>query len=526
MPKSSVVLERSRCNHVLFTTVIRMSAVCCQRFAARVRGRTLGRLIAMVAAALTALVVFAGPAAAHVELSSSDPVNVSRVSGPIKAIRLTFSAAADAVPEDFELRGPSDTEIEITAIENESDTVLVVTPAVTLENGRNRLTWAIRSGDSHTMTGTIAFTITGEDLAAGGVPGAVTESLAGSDSVIDAAEPAESGGSGSSKGPADHLATASRWLVYAGIFLCVGGLAYLAWVHRGTAAEGRRLVFYVRRAALVVIAGAIVEWFAQVAVFAGGDLSGVRDAGAWLDLAGSGFGKGTALRLLGAGLVLAFVRIDIDHPFRFNDLEDLGFDGLLQPGTGGVATIEVAPLARLRVEASPMALLGAAGLVVSEAFIGHTATVSPRFLVLVSDAGHLVAAAAWSGGVLMLAMTLRRRHRRKDPLDARLLATRFSVMATWAIAVVAATGLALSWAILGEVGALWATEFGRVLVAKLVVVGVLLAIGAHNHRVLVPAMTDGDRSADERFRRTVGVEALLFGVVLLLSAVLVVSNPS
>jgi copper transport protein len=99
-------------------------------------------------------------------------------------------------------------------------------------------------------------------------------------------------------------------------------------------------------------------------------------------------------------------------------------------------------------------------------------------------------------------------------------------MAGWSLVGVAATGLILGWAILGEVSALWSTEFGRLLSAKVAVVIVIAAIGAHNHRVLVPALGGKSPDVDERFRRTVTAEAVLFAAVLVLTALLVVSNPT
>jgi len=50
--------------------------------------------------------------------------------------------------------------------------------------------------------------------------------------------------------------------------------------------------------------------------------------------------------------------------------------------------------------------------------------------VVMSDAVHMVAAGIWIAGVWLLAWTLWRRRRRGEPLDARLVATRFSVIAT------------------------------------------------------------------------------------------------
>jgi copper transport protein len=481
--------------------------------------------MALVIAALGLLNVMltATPAAAHVELASSDPQNVSTVAGPLSVVRLTYSAAADPVSDQFTLRDASDAEVRIASVEKESSTVLVVRTSDPLPIGRARLSWAIRSGDSHTMTGSVSFTVI-EPTGSGDVALPVAEPSATDRADTSSVTPG--------RGASDHLATVSRWAVYGAAFLCVGGLAYLAWVHRGTEDEGRRAVFYVRRAAVIVIIAAVVEWLTQLVVARSGDVWAVLSVSTWRDQLGTGFATGTALRLVGAALVLAFLRIDHaqheEHRFWGTDLEpDGGPDQVERPGGGvGVVTRPGARLMRLRVEASPVAFIGAAALVVSEAFIGHTATVDPRFVVLVADAGHLLGGAAWVAGGLMLVLTLHRRHRRRQPLDARILATRYAVMATWALVAVTVTGVALSWSILREPSALWATEFGRLLLAKLAVVAVVVAIGAHNHRVLVPTLAEGDDAAAHRFRRFLSAEVALFGTILLLTALLVVANPT
>ena len=108
---------------------------------------------------------------------------------------------------------------------------------------------------------------------------------------------------------------------------------------------------------------------------------------------------------------------------------------------------------------------------------------------------------------------------------AELLATRFSVLATWSLVAVALSGTILAWAILEQPSALWESEFGRLLLAKVVVVIVIGSIGLHNQRVLLPALASGDESSEQRFRRTIAIESLLFVVVLLITSLLVIANP-
>jgi len=90
---------------------------------------------------------------------------------------------------------------------------------------------------------------------------------------------------------------------------------------------------------------------------------------------------------------------------------------------------------------------------------------------------------------------------------------------------VALSGTVLAWAILEQPSALWASEFGRLLLAKVVVVIAIGGIGLHNHRVLLPALVSGTESSEQRFRRTIAIESLLFVVVLLITSLLVIANP-
>jgi len=489
-----------------------------RRFAAAV--------LALVIAAIVSI-VGASPVWAHIDLADSDPQNVSTVDEPVELVRLTFTGAADPAVDQFAIEDPDGNAVPITSIAPEGDgATLIVTPAHPLAGGRHRVTWAIRSDDAHTMNGTIAFTVT-----AAAVPAAVGEADDVPSSTIEA-PPITAIAAASPTQGAERVATVARWLVYTALLFCVGGLGYLTWVHRGSAAEGRRLAFLIRRAAVVVAAGALLEFLAQIIVFDGGSVGAVFSPAAWGDVLGASFGTGTLLRLAGAALVLAFLRIDLDHTFVLDGA--IGFDELSardlalldEPGTGVATKLAptAPPLVRLRVEASPVAFVGAALLVASEGFLGHTATTQPRLLVVASDAGHLVAGGLWAAGAVMLAATISRRHRRGLPLDARLLATRFSVVATWSLVGVAITGMALAWGILGDLSALWTTTFGQVLLVKVAVVAVIGALGGYNKKVLVPALIEGGEDADHQFRRTVTAEAALFGVVLALTAVLVASS--
>jgi len=458
------------------------------------------------------------PASAHTELEGSDPQHTATVTGPVTRVRLAFTADADPVADEFSIRDANDTEIAIAAVVNRSPTAVVVKTEQPLPSGTNRVYWALRGADGHVLTGAIVFTV---DPAAS--PAATTATDGRS-----AAAYSSSDSGAPTTGLAELLAHLARWLVYLSVLFCIGGLGYLAWVHRGSPAEGRRLVFYVRRAAVVTLVASVLAWGTELIVYDLGSITGLVSVDVWADLLSSNFALGTLCRLAGAGLVLCFLTIRLDEDFI--DPFTPGPPPTRSPGGESSVAIEerVEPrtLSRLRVDASPVALVGGVLLVLSEAFLGHTASVDPRALVLASDAVHVTTAGLWATGAFMLAATIRSRRRRAEPLDARLLATRFSIVATWALVAVAITGAALAWAILGEVVGLWETAFGRLLVLKLLVVAGIAGIGAYNHRVMVPALIRGDEAADERFGVLVSVEAALFGIVLLVTALLVAASPT
>ncbi len=465
------------------------------------------------------LVIFASaPASAHVNLTLSDPANVSTLAGPVDRIRFTFSGPVEPVADQFELRNADGTALGIASVATDGDNVVVLTPSATMPLGRNKATWALRGSDGHSMTGTIAFTVSvpvgSTILPQSGAT--VTESTVNASTEISADS---SAAATNSMDRAESVATLARWIVYASLLFCVGGLGYLAWVHRGSAAEGRQLVFYVRRAALVVIVFSAVEWATQLIVYDFGRLSALVSPSVWINLLGSGFGAGILLRVVGAGLVIGFLKIDIDR-----DPGGTGYEPIIE-SPGGVAT-KSPLLTRLRVEASPFAFIGAFALLVSELFIGHTSSTDPRLLVGVGNMIHMAAGGLWAAGSFMLASTLWRRHRRGVPLDARLLATRFSVVAAWSLVAVAVSGVVLAWTIIGSIGGFWQTDFGRLLLLKVAFVAAVAAMGAYNHRVLVPALVDDAESDGVRFRRAITIEAALFSVILLVTSLLVVANPN
>ncbi|WP_434975245.1 copper resistance CopC/CopD family protein [Streptomyces bauhiniae] len=97
-------------------------------------------------------------------------------------------------------------------------------------------------------------------------------------------------------------------------------------------------------------------------------------------------------------------------------------------------------------------------------------------LAIASTTLHLLATATWLGGLAALLLTLR------APAVLPQVVTRFSRLALTSVIVLVVTGVYQSWRGLGTWQALTDTTYGRVLLAKLVAVGVLLGAAAWSRR--------------------------------------------
>jgi putative copper export protein len=314
-------------------------------------------------------------------------------------------------------------------------------------------------------------------------------------------------------------------------------------VYRGSRSESRRIVGIVRGAAVTVGVLALGAAVVEVVVSAGGSWGSVLDPAAWTDGLSGGFGIATLLRLLGAAAVAWFLTGSVERVRTPSPEPTGGTDGGGSPvgpadagsggAAGGVAVAQRVVRRRrnrddlVRVLPSPLAWLGVVALLASETFTGHTAATEPRWLIAASDVTHLAGAGVWAAGAALLCWTFwqRSRVRPGDPLAGSVL--RFSTLAGWALLAVTVTGVIQGGLILGSVGALTSTTFGRVLALKVLVVAAIAWTGWWNRRHLVPEFEDGAPSsaAVRQLRMSLTAETVGFLVVVALTAVLVVSSP-
>jgi copper resistance protein D len=133
-------------------------------------------------------------------------------------------------------------------------------------------------------------------------------------------------------------------------------------------------------------------------------------------------------------------------------------------------------------------LLVMAGIALSLSLTGHAADWGDVTLAVAVDWAHAVAASAWTGGLIALALVAGRREAPWPRESLAAVAPRFSRLAGLCLLVVAVTGSYNAWTQLGGVSRLVTTAYGRVLIAKLAVVAALVWLGAVNRYVLLPRL--------------------------------------
>lgn len=164
------------------------------------------------------------------------------------------------------------------------------------------------------------------------------------------------------------------------------------------------------------------------------------------------------------------------------------------------ALFKVAPPRLSRWLQAGAILLGAGflGLLASSGHAGATGG-SLGAVHWIADALHLVAAGAWLGGLVPLALLLAAASRDDDEAATQIATRathRFSALGIICVATILLTGIVNSLVLVGSVSALVETGYGRVLLIKIAVFLVMVALAADNlldlrHRVhQTPFMRD------------------------------------
>ena len=182
-------------------------------------------------------------------------------------------------------------------------------------------------------------------------------------------------------------------------------------------------------------------------------------------------------------------------------------------------------------------LLAAAAFIAFLAWAGHGAAsedVPFDAIHLPADILHLLAAGAWLGALLPLALFLVQARRDGSPevvTVARAATQRFSVLGLSCVGTLLVTGVVNTWFLSGSIPALLGTLYGQLLLVKMALFAAMIAVASVNQRSLLPCLADGARENTLRVRacwqlgRNASIEASLGIFVLAVVGIIGVLPP-
>jgi putative copper export protein len=160
---------------------------------------------------------------------------------------------------------------------------------------------------------------------------------------------------------------------------------------------------------------------------------------------------------------------------------------------------------------------------VSAALLGHPAAVTQvPLLALGVDATHVLGAGGWAGTIVVIAMAalpqlLRMPHEHRLPLVRSMLRA-FTPLALTCAVMLVLTGAASALLQLGNLWLVFSSDYGSILVRKVVLVLLMAVLGAYHWRIAQPFLTT-ERSFT-LLRRSLAVDVALVLMILILTSIL------
>jgi copper resistance protein D len=173
-------------------------------------------------------------------------------------------------------------------------------------------------------------------------------------------------------------------------------------------------------------------------------------------------------------------------------------------------------------------IIFAASLLGGLAFAGHAIGGQgiEGFVHPVADVLHLIAAAAWVGALVPLALLLSLTGEDAEALArARTATLRFSTLGIVSVATLLITGIINSWYLVGSISALNQSDYGRLLLIKIILFATMVGIAALNWSQLTPRLVQNvdiatAQKARRELRRNAAIEALIGAFIISIVAML------
>ncbi len=396
----------------------------------RVRRRT-RRALVFVVVTFTVLFALAAPAFAHAVLEDTSPAASASLNVAPKSVTLTFSEHVDVRSDGIRVFDSNGNTISTGSPRHpngNSDAVEVSLPK--LNKGLYTVAWQATSADSHPVQG--AFTWGYQADASGKAAQAQTANVS----------KAEHGDR-----TVGVLLGVMRFGVFVGLALLLGAGWFAAYLWP----EGRAVlrVRQLLKGSLVLTAVSTIGGFLLQGPYTSdkglGEVFSTNQMSAVWD---TRFGKVWVARLVLLVLAALLLRMMVRHrgPLPGWWFAAAGAVGLALSATPGLA--------------------------------GHASTGRWTALALPADMFHVLAMSVWLGGLVMLAIA------RTDEHSYARVAERFSGLALGAVVLITATGTFQAIRQLQPFSALWDSNYGRILILKLIGFAAILLIAAWSRRLV------------------------------------------
>ncbi|PAZ09441.1 hypothetical protein CLM62_46970 [Streptomyces sp. SA15] len=421
-----------------------------QTIAPRVR-----TLLLLLLAATGLLLSSAAPASAHAALTGSDPQQGAVVDKAPTQVSLTFSEQVSTSADSLRVLDPQGKPVQRGKPSNVSGTTYTVQLHSGLPDGTYTVTYQVVSADSHPVSGAYTFSI--------GAPSSTSVSVSSQ----------TAGG-----GVVGWLYGFGRYVSYAGFIVLVGGAAFvLACWQRGSGVRAvQRLVV---SGWLALTSATLLLLLLRGSYTGTGKVGDIFD----LDLLGQVLQTKTGAALVSRLLLLAAAALFIAVLFgayekrEDEEKRDLTF-GLAVGGS-----------------------VVAAGLAASWAMSEHASVGIQSGIAMPVDVVHLLAVAAWLGGLTALLVALYRAPA-DTPVDSTAV-RRFSAVAFGSVVALVATGIYQSWRQLGSWSAFTDTRYGQLLLVKIGLVALMVGVAWISRRwtarlaEAVPAVVERQREKEK-----------------------------
>ena len=495
------------------------------------------RFAACASAALLASLALAATALGHAKLLRTDPQAGRTLAHPPRSVTLTFSEEIDPALVRLQVRDRAGRRVDRDGPFHPGgrEEVVAVALAPRLE-GALVASFRVISEDGHPVARSVAFRVRQQPATeAEPAPSAATAEPPPPPARAGAAEHTDTG-TGS---VTDVAFAAARGAGYLAIALALGGALFLfvAWLPglaqvAGAQREWRGIsTAFARRLRLVVLGAVVLGILAsatsivlEAATAAGVSFWAALDRDMVDSVSSTRPFEAWTLRIV-IWLALGIVLTAALRPRRVPTLRRtvLGATG---------AAVGPAPS---RIQLLVFGAL-AVGLALTAPLAGHTGEHDPRALLICTDTMHVLCMSAWLGGLVMLVIVLALAARRlPGPGGTRLMAAvvgRFSMLARFAVLILLLTGIAQSVALVGSLSALRDTDYGLLVLAKVLILGLLIALGGFNQRWALPrlrmlAAGGGEPGrAGAILRQSVALEVGFALLVIAVTSVLVATEPA